>query len=78
MRQNYRISAPNNWYLKVMHEYQIRILRSAGQPLVVSTRLMGDHAAIRKAQSLAMSGDQLEVWRGMVCVYSTAESAIPL
>jgi hypothetical protein len=55
-----------------MITYAIRIMRPDGQALVVESRFLGDHAAIRRAQTLAMEGDGLEVWRGMVCVYQTA------
>ena len=57
-----------------MTDYEIRILRQDGQQLVIEVRLMGDHAAIRRARTLATDSDRLEVWRGMTCVYSTAES----
>jgi len=57
-----------------MDHYEIRILKEDGQQLVVEVRLMGDHAAIRRARTLATDADQLEVWRGMTCVYSTSES----
>lgn len=57
-----------------MTDYEIRILKEDGQQLVVEVRLMGDHAAIRRARTLATT-DKLEVWRGMTCVYSTLELA---
>ena len=57
-----------------MDDYEIRILKEDGQQLVVEVRLMGDHAAIRRARTLATDSDGVEVWRGMTCVYSTLES----
>ena len=57
-----------------MSHYEIRILKENGQQLVIEVRLMGDHAAIRRARTLATDTDRVEVWRGMVCVYSTVES----
>ena len=57
-----------------MNQYEIRILRQDGHQLVVEVRLMGDHAAIRRARTLAIDTDRVEVWRGMTCVYSTADS----
>ena len=56
-----------------MNQYEIRILKENGQQLVIEVRLMGDHAAIRRARTLATDTDRVEVWRGMTCVYSTAE-----
>jgi len=53
---------------------RIRILKEDGQQLVIEVRLMGDHAAIRRATTLATDTDRVEVWRGMTCVYSTLET----
>jgi hypothetical protein len=55
--------------------YEIRILRRDGQSLVIKSRFMGDHAAIRRAQTLAMAGDLVGVWRGTICVYETEAGA---
>jgi hypothetical protein len=52
--------------------YEIHITRKDGQTLVIESRLMGDHAAVRRAQTLAMPGDLVEVWRGTVCVFESA------
>lgn len=57
-----------------MNDYEIRILKESGQQLVIEVRLMGDHAAVRRARTLATDTDRLEVWRGMTCVYSTLEA----
>lgn len=58
-----------------MTSYEIRISRRDGQLLVIESRLMGDHAAVRRAQTLAATGDLVEVWRGMTCIYETASDA---
>ncbi len=55
--------------------YEIRIVRQDGQVLVIECRLLGDHAAIRRARTLAIAGDQVEVWRGMVCIFETTADA---
>ena len=55
-----------------MTRYQIRIIRQDGQRLTIDARLMGDHAAIRRAKTFAMSGDLVEIWRDKTCVYETA------
>jgi len=54
-------------------DYNIRIKRKDGQTLLIQSRFMGDHAAVRRAQTLAMPGDLIEVWRGTVCVYDPVE-----
>ena len=55
-----------------MTNYQIRIMRKGdNNEFLFSTRLMGDHAAVRRAQLLVGEGDVVEVWRGMTCIYST-------
>ncbi len=60
-----------------MTSYEIRIVRkSDNSQIVVTANLLGDHAAFRRAQMLAMSGDFLEIWRGMTCVYSTVPERI--
>ncbi len=59
----------------VLTSYEIRIVRQDGQVLVIESRLMGDHAAVRRARTLAIAGDQVEVWRGMVCIFETVTGA---
>ena len=60
-----------------MHDYEIRIVRATDRSqLVISAKLLGDHAAVRRAQMLVGETDLLEVWRGMTCVYSTVPGAI--
>jgi hypothetical protein len=51
--------------------YEIRILRKGIRaPDIFSSSHISDHAAVRRAQALADSGDAIEVWRGAACVYS--------
>ncbi len=60
-----------------MNQYEIRIVRHTDQQqLVVTATVMGDHAAIRRAQMLADKGDMVEVWRGMRCVFSTMHESV--
>ena len=60
-----------------MHDYEIRIVRAVDRSqLVITAKLLGDHAAVRRAKMLAGATDLLEVWRGMTCVYSTVPDAI--
>jgi hypothetical protein len=61
----------------IMNTYEIRIVRQSDQAqLVVTVSVMGDHAAIRRARTLAGEGDLLEVWRGMRCVFSTFRESV--
>jgi len=60
-----------------MHEYEIRIVRNCDRTqIVITAKLLGDHAAVRRAHMLAGADDLVEVWRGMTCVYSTVPDAI--
>jgi hypothetical protein len=60
-----------------MHAYEIRIVRASdNSQLVITANLLGDHAAVRRAQMLAGARDLVEVWRGMQCVYSTMPDAV--
>jgi hypothetical protein len=59
-----------------MTDYEIRIVRKGEKsPMVLSAKLLGDHAAVRRAHMLAGNGDLVEVWRRMTCVYSTVSEA---
>ena len=59
-----------------MTDYEIRITRRDGQSLIIDSRSMGDHAAIRRAHTLAMPSDAIEVWRGMTCVFEAGAHAL--
>ena len=54
-----------------MDAYEIRILRGEkAAPVILACTQASDHAAIRRARSLARDGDLVEVWRGLDCVYT--------
>jgi hypothetical protein len=60
-----------------MNDYEIRIVRRTDHAqLIVTAKLMGDHAAVRRAWILADENDFIEVWRGATCVYSTARESV--
>jgi hypothetical protein len=60
-----------------MNDYEIRIVRASdNSQLVITAKLLGDHAAVRRAQMLAGDSDAVEVWRGMNCVYSMVPNAM--
>ena len=54
--------------------YQIRILRAAGETVLLENSYVSDFAAVRRAQRAADEDDRVEVWRGMDCIYSEYES----
>jgi hypothetical protein len=64
-----------------MNTYEIRILRKGikdiKSPDIYSSSHISDHAAVRRAQSLAASDDIVEVWRGATCVYSRMLNPLP-
>lgn len=55
-----------------MNSYEIRIRRHDAAPTVFRSSHIGDHAAVRRALSLAGAGDGIEVWRGHACIYAGA------
>lgn len=56
-----------------MDAYEIRIVKKQNvSPVIYACSQASDHAAIRRAKSLSEDGDQVEVWRGMDCVYATS------
>lgn len=62
-----------------MDSYEIRIVKKGRVvPLIYACPHASDHAAVRRAQSLVEDGDQLEVWRGLDCVYSTPDLRVSL
>jgi hypothetical protein len=63
-RQLYESDVHPLWTL-AMHEYEIRILGSAGSPaLIIPDIQLSDEAAIRSARKIA-GGRPFEVWRGL-------------
>lgn len=58
----------------MMMVYQIRILRAAGETVLLENSYASDFAAVRRAQRAADEDDKVEVWRGMDCIYSEYES----
>jgi hypothetical protein len=52
-----------------MNQYEIRVLRHDNQPLVISSRFLGDFHAIRRGQAMAQEDEGVEIWRGMNCLY---------
>jgi hypothetical protein len=58
----------------MMMVYQIRILRAAGETVLLENSYTSDFAAVRRAQRAAEEDDKIEVWRGMDCIYSEYES----
>ena len=57
-----------------MNCYQIRILRAAGETVLLENNYTSDFAAVRRARRAAEDDDKVEVWRGMDCIYSEYES----
>jgi len=60
--------------MPMMNHYQIRILRAAGETVLLENSYASDFAAVRRAQRAAEDDDKVEVWRGMDCIYSEYES----
>lgn len=53
-----------------MGEYQIRITRMNGETAAYSCHCVSVFAAVRRAKSIGSTGDVVEVWSGMACVFS--------
>lgn len=59
-----------------LDNYEIRIVKKGKSgPFIYATPQASDHAAVRRARSLVQDGDQVEVWRGLDCIYATAQIA---
>lgn len=52
-----------------MHQYEIRIARTNGNPQIVRSRFMGDFHAVRRGEQLAGPDTVLEVWRDEQCIF---------
>ena len=56
-----------------MNTYEMRVMNPLGRiAKIYASSHISDFAAIRRAMRLASAGDLIEVWRGVVCVYSGA------
>lgn len=53
-----------------MSEYQIRILSRNGKCAAYSCHCTSAFAAVRRAKSIAATGEAIEVWSGMECVFN--------
>jgi hypothetical protein len=61
-----------------MDVYEIRIIRPGQRSAeIYASSHIADHAAIRRALSLATEQSVIEVWRGMRCIYSGAAEYAP-
>ncbi len=57
-----------------MDTYEIRIVRKDRKAtFIYACPHTSDYAAVRRAQSLVEEGNEVEVWRDLVCVYATRE-----
>lgn len=59
-----------------MQQYEIHIGKNDRNRRIYPCLQLSDHAAIRRAQSLAKSSEQVEVWRAEVCVYARSVEAV--
>jgi len=58
-----------------LDNYEIRIVKKGHTaPFIYACPHASDYAAVRRAQSLAEEGDDVEVWRDLDCVYSTPKN----
>jgi hypothetical protein len=56
-----------------MNSYELRVISPADKyPTVYASSHISDFAAVRRAVSLADADGLIEVWRGVVCIYSGA------
>ncbi len=53
-----------------MQQYEIHIGKNDKGRRTYPCLQLNDHAAIRRAQSLAKDFEEVEVWRAEVCVYT--------
>jgi hypothetical protein len=62
---------PPNPECRTMNSYELRVINPRGRDATVyASSHINDFAAIRRAMSLADEDEVIEVWRGVVCVYS--------
>jgi hypothetical protein len=55
-----------------MQQYEIHVGKDDRNRRIYPCLQLNDHAAIRRAQSLAKQFEEVEVWRAEVCVYARA------
>jgi len=54
-----------------MTHYEIHVFSKRNQDQVpLALELLSDHAAMRRADTLANDGARVEIWRGGSCIYS--------
>ena len=58
-----------------MQQYEIHVGKNDSHRRTYPCLQLNDHAAIRRAQSLAQTSEAVEVWRAEVCVYARAANA---
>ena len=58
-----------------MQQYEIHIGQDRMGRRTYPCLQLNDHAAIRRAQSLAKHSESVEVWRAEVCVYARPAEA---
>jgi hypothetical protein len=58
-----------------MQQYEIHIGQEKAQRRTYPCLQLNDHAAVRRAQSLARGCESVEVWRAEVCVYARPAEA---
>lgn len=58
-----------------MENYEIRFSKKTGGSVVFSSSYFSDYAAIRGARLLAEAEDEIEIWKGVSCIYHDAPSA---
>lgn len=59
-----------------MQHYEIHVGKDDRHRRTYPCLLLNDHAAIRRAQSLARNFEAVEVWRAQECVYARAATAL--
>jgi hypothetical protein len=58
-----------------MQQYEIHIGQDNMQRRTYPCLQLSDHAAVRRARSLARDSESVEVWRAEVCVYARPAEA---
>jgi len=53
-----------------MNRYEIRVASGAGgDAKVYASKYINDYAAMRSARRMAQPGENIEIWRGLNCIY---------